>query len=227
VGCCVGLRGIRIQNIVNELNDEKIDVCQWVDEPKAFISNALSPAQVNAVVLNEKDNTALVSVPDKQLSLAIGKEGQNARLAAKLTGWRIDIKSSSTMEAEKATITKENEIEVGGAPEEGKEAISEVADEQVVAEPVAEVDEEAAPAEPVRESISAAEIGLLLTSKIKTEQPSSPTIRFAEDIMPSKSTSAKKAVGKKDKDVKEKDTKPKKTRAKRTNYVEEDDEAAA
>jgi N utilization substance protein A len=97
VGSCVGMRGIRIQNIVNELNGEKIDVVQWSSDPKEFIANALSPAQVVEVHLNEDDHTALVIVPDKQLSLAIGKEGQNVRLAAKLAGWRIDIKSATAL----------------------------------------------------------------------------------------------------------------------------------
>ena len=102
VGCCVGLRGIRIQNIVNELNGEKIDVIQWMDDHKTLIANALSPAQVTSVELNEAEGTAVVAVPDKQLSLAIGKEGQNARLAAKLTGWRIDIKSASALRISKS-----------------------------------------------------------------------------------------------------------------------------
>ncbi|NTU85038.1 MAG: transcription termination/antitermination protein NusA [Chloroflexales bacterium] len=97
VGSCVGMRGIRIQNIVNELNGEKIDVVQWSSDPKEFIANALSPAQVVEVHLNDDDHAALVIVPDKQLSLAIGKEGQNVRLAAKLTGWRIDIKSATAL----------------------------------------------------------------------------------------------------------------------------------
>ena len=97
VGSCVGLRGLRIQNIVNELSGEKIDVVEWHPELTKYIANALSPAKVNNVILEEKGNvkTAIVIVPDRQLSLAIGKEGQNARLAAKLTGWRIDIKSES------------------------------------------------------------------------------------------------------------------------------------
>ncbi|PDV99737.1 transcription termination factor NusA [Candidatus Chloroploca asiatica] len=104
VGSCVGMRGIRIQNIVNELNGEKIDVVQWSVDPKDFIANALSPAQVVEVHLNEDEHAALVIVPDKQLSLAIGKEGQNVRLAAKLTGWRIDIKSATTLlEEERAS----------------------------------------------------------------------------------------------------------------------------
>jgi N utilization substance protein A len=98
VGSCVGVRGGRIQNVVNELNGEKIDVVQWSTDMAAFIANALSPAKVMNVILDDSPDsgkTATVIVPDRQLSLAIGKEGQNARLAAKLTGWRIDIKSAT------------------------------------------------------------------------------------------------------------------------------------
>ncbi|MER2599769.1 MAG: transcription termination factor NusA [Caldilineales bacterium] len=102
VGSCVGMRGVRIQAIVNELNNEKIDVIEWNPDPSQFIASALSPAKVTTVILDDTiDNrTAIVVVPDKQLSLAIGKEGQNARLSAKLTGWRIDIKSESEAENE-------------------------------------------------------------------------------------------------------------------------------
>jgi N utilization substance protein A len=96
VGSCVGMRGVRIQNIVNELGGEKIDVVQWSPDPATFVANALSPAQVISVDINEEEKTATVVVPERQLSLAIGKEGQNARLAAKLTGWRIDIKAASS-----------------------------------------------------------------------------------------------------------------------------------
>ena len=97
VGSCVGMRGLRIQNIVTELAGEKIDVVEWSGNLRTYISNALGPAKVQSVVLEEDSNikTAIVIVPDRQLSLAIGKAGQNARLAAKLTGWRIDIKSES------------------------------------------------------------------------------------------------------------------------------------
>ena len=97
VGSCVGMRGVRIQSIVNELNGEKIDVVQWSPDVASFIGNGLSPAKVLNVILQDdgEGKTAVVVVPDKQLSLAIGKEGQNARLAAKLTGWRIDIKSAT------------------------------------------------------------------------------------------------------------------------------------
>lgn len=96
VGACVGMRGVRIQSIVRELNDEKIDVIEWDPDQRTFIAKALSPARVSHVFLEEhpdEGKTAIVIVPDDQLSLAIGREGQNARLAAKLTGWRIDIKS--------------------------------------------------------------------------------------------------------------------------------------
>lgn len=96
VGACVGMRGVRIQSIVKELNDEKIDVIEWNAEPGIFIAKALSPARVSGVYLDDDPmagRTATVIVPDDQLSLAIGREGQNARLAAKLTSWRIDIKS--------------------------------------------------------------------------------------------------------------------------------------
>jgi N utilization substance protein A len=96
VGACVGVRGVRIQAIVRELNDEKIDVIEWSNDTAAFISKAISPARVLGVYLvesGENGNTATVVVPEDQLSLAIGRDGQNARLAAKLTGWRIDIKS--------------------------------------------------------------------------------------------------------------------------------------
>jgi transcription termination/antitermination protein NusA len=91
IGACVGVRGTRINNVVNELNGEKIDIIQWDTDPRQFVANALSPVKPLGVELREADHTALVSVPERQLSLAIGKDGQNARLAAKLTGWRIDV----------------------------------------------------------------------------------------------------------------------------------------
>lgn len=102
VGACVGQRGVRIQAIVNELNGEKIDVVEWSPDPAKFIANSLSPAKVLSVETYEDENgdkVANVVVEHKQLSLAIGKEGQNARLAARLTGWRIDIKSDAQIEA--------------------------------------------------------------------------------------------------------------------------------
>lgn len=95
VGSCVGQKGIRIQNIINELNGEKIDVIEWNEDPSIYISSALLPAQVMAVDIKEDEHFAQVIVPDDQLSLAIGKAGQNARLAARLTNWKIDIKSET------------------------------------------------------------------------------------------------------------------------------------
>ena len=98
VGACVGMRGVRIQNIVNELQGERLDVIQWDADPRKFVGNALSPAQVTATRIDPETNTAEIAVPDQQLSLAIGKEGQNARLAARLTRFRIDIKAQSLAE---------------------------------------------------------------------------------------------------------------------------------
>jgi N utilization substance protein A len=117
VGSCVGVRGGRIQNVVNELGGEKIDVVQWHADMGTFIANSLSPAKVMNVILeseSESAKTATVIVPDRQLSLAIGKEGQNARLAAKLTGWRIDIKSAT--EAAEETLGRLEDIQ--RAPED-------------------------------------------------------------------------------------------------------------
>ncbi len=95
VGSCVGPKGQRVQAVVNELNGEKIDIVEWSDDPVVYVSNALSPSKVIDVLVDEAENQTTVIVPDDQLSLAIGKKGQNARLAAKLTGWKIDIKSES------------------------------------------------------------------------------------------------------------------------------------
>ena len=115
VGSCVGQKGIRIQNIINELNGEKIDVIEWNEDPSIFISSALLPAQVMAVDIREEERFAQVIVPDDQLSLAIGKSGQNARLAAKLTNWKIDIKSESQfrqmiMDMQNAETEEETEL---------------------------------------------------------------------------------------------------------------------
>jgi N utilization substance protein A len=95
VGACVGPKGSRVRNVVTELRGEKIDVVPWSDDPAELVANALQPAKVTRVIVDPASQTAQVIVPDYQLSLAIGKEGQNARLAARLTGWRIDIKSES------------------------------------------------------------------------------------------------------------------------------------
>ena len=103
VGACVGPKGSRVRMIVSELRGERIDVVPWSEEPSSYVAHALSPAKVDRALIDEDTHTATVIVPDDQLSLAIGKEGQNARLAAKLTGWRIDIKSAS-MAAEQGIV---------------------------------------------------------------------------------------------------------------------------
>lgn len=110
VGACVGPKGQRVQDIVNELHDEKIDIVRWDEDPAVYIANALSPAKVISVSVWEDDKSSYVIVPDYQLSLAIGKSGQNARLAAKLTGWKIDIKSESQA-VQEGVLTPEGESE--------------------------------------------------------------------------------------------------------------------
>ncbi len=128
VGACVGMRGMRIQSIVKELNNEKIDVIEWNPDQAVFISKALSPARVSAVFLDDdpdQGRTAMVVVPDDQLSLAIGREGQNARLAAKLTGWRIDIKSVT--EAASDSYAAINDPEAASLREEHAAKVEQVA----------------------------------------------------------------------------------------------------
>jgi N utilization substance protein A len=114
VGACVGARGVRVQAVVDELFDEKIDIINWSEEPEELIKSSLSPAKVESVTINEEDKSAVVVVPDYQLSLAIGKEGQNVRLAAKLCGWKIDIKSHSQYFSE-----PEDEMTLDGELAEG------------------------------------------------------------------------------------------------------------
>ncbi|MBA2174071.1 transcription termination/antitermination protein NusA [Halobacillus locisalis] len=116
VGSCVGQRGQRVQAIVNELKGEKIDIVQWSEDPVEYVSNALSPSKVVEVLVDEEEKATTVIVPDYQLSLAIGKRGQNARLAAKLTGWKIDIKSESEareegMLSEDASVEEDVDLE--------------------------------------------------------------------------------------------------------------------
>jgi N utilization substance protein A len=192
VGCCVGLRGIRIQNIVNELNGEKIDIVNWSTDPTKYIISAISPAQVAGVRLNEEDNSAVVIIPDKQLSLAIGKEGQNVRLAVKLTGWRIDIKSeSSFIEEEKAKPEPEPALE---------EEIIEPVVEEVFEESVPEEKQE----EEVIEESEPDEVSIEPVFVASRSEPRGKTeIRFAEDILPppAPKPQAKTQQKKKKKDV--------------------------
>jgi N utilization substance protein A len=180
IGCCIGPRGNRIRNIQKELSGEKLDVVEWSEGPEAFIANSLSPAKVEQVILSPRQNLATVIVPDDQLSLAIGKEGQNVRLVAELTGWKIDIKNHSEMEAleaEEERITPETSA-------------------------VTEIPERAAEEEEAEEGIEEEEV----KEGIVVEAPPSEEvkIRFAEDILtrvgatkekkPKKDSKAKKRI---------------------------------
>jgi N utilization substance protein A len=134
VGACVGMKGTRVQSIIRELRGEKIDIVEWSEDSIAFVTNALSPAKVQRVsIVDDRERVMEVIVEDKQLSLAIGKKGQNVRLAAKLTGWRIDIKSEEE---------KRREVE---AQFEGLETAAEPADGEAGAEAAAEPSEDAPP----------------------------------------------------------------------------------
>ena len=144
VGSCIGVRGNRIQSIVNELQGEKIDIVSWDQDPKVFIGKALSPSEVVAVELFPSDMTAIVVVPDRQLSLAIGKEGQNTRLAARLTGWRLDIKGMTEWEEIRETrrlqIAEQATAEVEAPEEEAAVAVLGIPETEVAEAAVATVE---------------------------------------------------------------------------------------
>ena len=140
VGACVGARGARVQNVVDELFNEKIDIITWSDDPAELISNVLSPANVEEVLIDEEEKMAMVVVPDHQLSLAIGKSGQNVRLAAKLCGWKIDIKSHTQFEEMEAEL--EAYEEEGLFDDEYDEEVVDGADEAEETVEAEEVDEE-------------------------------------------------------------------------------------
>ena len=242
VGSCLGPRGIRLQSIVNHLNGEKVDVVEWNPDPRVFIANALSPAQVAHISLDESARTAIVVVPDKQLSLAIGRGGQNARLAAKLTGWRIDIKSSSAAEAEMGILPP---LESIPAP------VETVAAEQAQPEPALREQEPSTPTttveqlpsesdvtgvgeaqpeagmeptlesepeeEPEEEVVAGETLEQLLASEVfRFEEDSGKgtlsVLRFAEDILPGTRRGGKNDKGK--------------SKKKRRTYSEEPDDPA-
>jgi N utilization substance protein A len=225
VGCCVGLRGIRIQNIMRELNGEKLDVVSWDADAAVFIANALSPAQVVSVELNEEEGIATVVVPDRQLSLAIGKEGQNARLAAKLSGWRIDIKSASIAEEEKLTKPE---------PEAKKEEAAVVGEEELVVpeEPLAPEEEAEAEPEPEPEPVLETELAppeTILKPPVGVgAEASTAKLRFAEDVLgPGPTKSAAKSKKKKKKGTSERSAddvaRGKRQRREREVFDEEDE----
>ncbi|MCX6012551.1 MAG: transcription termination factor NusA [Chloroflexi bacterium] len=210
VGACVGLRGIRIQNIANELNGERIDVIKWHQDPKVYVANALSPAQVNTVKIKNKELVARVTVPDTQLSLAIGKEGQNVRLAARLVGWKIDIISASEAvgeieeeivepevirveeKIESKLMVKEAEI-----PEKESVEIQEVVAEPTVKTEITEIRiKEKVEVTPSKEQPAEEEPVLYKPEVVK----GITQIRFAEEILPrEEKPDLKKKKGKKKK----------------------------
>lgn len=195
IGACVGMRAIRIQNIINELSGERIDVVLWDPDPRAFVEHALSPAQTLAVRIVAETHTAEVAVPDQQLSLAIGREGQNARLAARLTGYRIDIKPQTVAEkirdegrgafAPQEELTIEPEPEpaapvrpLTAAPEAAPEATREP-------EPPADEDEPTAPtpeSAPIVEEEPEPELVLPVT-ELQSAASQPGQIRFGEDVL--------------------------------------------
>ena len=223
VGSCVGLRGIRIQNIVNEMSGERIDVVQWDADSARFVANALSPAQVLNVGISEEDNTASVVVPDRQLSLAIGREGQNARLAAKLTGWRIDIKPESAMQevlAAAASTAEPATVEPAAPPPSAPEAPA----PEREAQPWMEVIEGEEPAaEPEAEPATAEQAP---TEAAATEQPAPGTIRFAEEVLVSSGgeTKKRKKTKKSERKPEEGQAKAKKTKRTRRPVIEDENE---
>ena len=162
VGACVGTRGNRVQAIVDELHGEKIDIITWSEDPEVLIANVLSPAKVEKVIIPDEDEkSAIVIVPDYQLSLAIGKEGQNVRLAARVSGWKIDIKSNSQYEAmleEDEDLFVEVDDEADFVEVESEAAEAEVAEAEVEAADVeAEPETEAAAEEPELVEVAEAE----------------------------------------------------------------------
>ena len=165
VGSCIGIRGNRIQSIVNELQGEKIDIVSWDEEPKTFITNALSPSEPVHVELLEADQTAIVVVPDRQLSLAIGKEGQNTRLAARLTGWRLDIKGMTEWEEIKETTQAKVEATAEAKPGVAEEAAD------AVEEAIAIVEEAGAMATEEASEPVAAEADATPVAEAVTEAP--------------------------------------------------------
>ena len=174
MGACVGHRGTRVQSVVNELYDEKIDIVRWNEQIEKFIGESLSPAKAVSVTCDEETKTALVLMPDSQLSLAIGKSGQNVRLAARLTGWRIDIRSESQVTDKAGAEEEPGETDVEGEAEAA--AVADVESEDAaVTEPAAvgEAETEAS-SEPAEEESPAAEEQVAEEEPEQEEEPEEP-----------------------------------------------------
>lgn len=241
IGCCVGLRGIRVQNIISEINGEKIDMVLWDPNPAVFVANALSPAQVVKVEVGEQEKAASVVVPDRQLSLAIGKEGQNARLAARLTGWRIDIRSVSAAEAEKAKKAALEELAQSEAatvapelaiPLEAMPSAALLETPQAVVEAKEAMPLPSEEAKPLPDVASVPQKPITKEIPWKPEEPlEKPQIRFAEELLIPKSVKPdtrakkgkKKAVIRKD-EPKRGGVISKKAPRARTHLITEDEE---
>ena len=189
VGACVGMRAVRIQNVVNELGGERIDVVQWDPDPRRFVEHALSPAQVLAVRIDPETNTAECAVPDPQLSLAIGREGQNARLAARLTGYRIDIKPQTIAEKQqtedRGAFAPQPELEIAAEPAAAAPAEPAAVPEERPAAAAAPVSEpppdQAAPVEPDLEEEPEPEPAAAAAEPSGDSRPGQ--IRFGEDVL--------------------------------------------
>lgn len=237
VGSCVGQKGIRIQNIINELSGEKIDVIEWNPDPAIYISSALLPAQVMAVDVHEEEKFAQVIVPDDQLSLAIGKAGQNARLAAKLTTWKIDIKSESQF---REMMQKAQEEVENAENKQEKDSAEEVV-EAAVEEPVEEKPAKKTTKKSAKKTTEAKESEVV--EEVKEEKKAAKKAKtkkedIAEEIeeKPAKKSTKKstKTEGKEDKPKKttkkstkkEEEEKPKKTRAKKTEEPKKEKKTA-
>jgi len=230
VGACVGLRGIRIQNVVNELNGERIDVVLWDPEQGRFVAHALSPAQVTHVRMDKETNTAYVVVPDRQLSLAIGKEGQNARLAAKLSGWRIDIKSQAVFDelpeeereaelAERSSVLAEAEaaaLQAEAAPETAEAVPAAAASRELSPEQeaVLSFQAEAGEAAPATEAAPDA------AAEPAAAEPERPQIRFADEALATERGKQEKTKREEDEEA----AKARKARRPKRIIVEEDDD---
>jgi N utilization substance protein A len=176
VGACVGPKGSRVRNVVTQLRGEKIDVVPWSEDPATYVANALQPAKVKEVRTDPETQTALVIVPDYQLSLAIGKEGQNARLAARLTGWRIDIKSETQFGEEQRKPRVESE------PAGSADAAAEAAPPTDTAAPVTEV------------AVSATEAPAAVPAEVPPQEPASEDVTTVPDAGDSSAGAATEAA---------------------------------
>ncbi len=189
IGACVGMRAIRIQNVVNELGGERIDVVQWDPDPRTYVEHALSPAQALAVRIVRETNTAEVAVPDQQLSLAIGREGQNARLAAQLTGYRIDIKPQTAAERQReegrGAFAPQDELAIAPEPETPPAPIAPATVETRETAPLTTTEPTAEPAiapQTVAEDEAEPEEAIAATElQPAASQPGQ--IRFGEDVL--------------------------------------------